>query len=231
MAKNDQNESALPVPGQNNKITASDFLPKFFRTQANKKFLQGTLDQLIQPGVAEKINGYYGRTTAKAYKVTDNYIDDVSANRTNYQLEPATVIKDNYDNITFYKDYNDYIGQLGVYGASVDNHSRLNSQETYAWNPSIDWDKFVNFREYYWMPNGPLSVQVRGQSRDVVSTYTVTTEDQGDNIAYIFNDGLIRNPELNLYRGQTYRFEIDAPGHPMSIALSRTFTPGATVDT
>ena len=231
MAKNDQNESALPVPGQNNKITSSDFLPKFFRTQANKKFLQGTLDQLIQPGVAEKINGYYGRTTAKAYKVTDNYIDDVSANRTNYQLEPATVIKDNYDNITFYKDYNDYIGQLGVYGASVDNHSRLNSQETYAWNPSIDWDKFVNFREYYWMPNGPLSVQVRGQSRDVVSTYTVTTEDQGDNIAYIFNDGLIRNPELNLYRGQTYRFEIDAPGHPMSIALSRTFTPGATVDT
>ena len=231
MAKNDQNESALPVPGQNNKITASDFLPKFFRTQANKKFLQGTLDQLIQPGVAEKINGYYGRTTAKAYKTTDNYVDDVTADRTNYQLEPATVIKDNYDNVTFYKDYNDYIGQLSVYGANTDNHSRLNSQETYAWNPSIDWDKFVNFREYYWMPNGPLSVQVRGQSRDVVSTYTVTTEDQGDNIAYIFNDGLTVNPTLKLYRGQTYRFEINTPGHPLSIALSRTFTPGATVDT
>ena len=55
MAKNDQNESALPVPGQNNKITASDFLPKFFRTQANKKFLQGTLDQLIQPGVGKRL--------------------------------------------------------------------------------------------------------------------------------------------------------------------------------
>ena len=231
MAKNDQNESALPVPGQNNKITASDFLPKFFRTQANKKFLQGTLDQLIQPGVAEKVNGYYGRTTAKAYKVTDNYIDDVTADRTNYQLEPATVIKDNYENVTFYKDYNDYLGQLNVFGANTDNHSRLNSQETYAWNPNIDWDKFVNFREYYWMPNGPLSVQVRGQSRDVVSTYTVTTEDQGDNIAYIFNDGLTVNPTLKLYRGQTYRFEINTPGHPLSIALSRTFTPGTTVDT
>ena len=231
MAKNDQNESALPVPGQNNKITASDFLPKFFRTQANKKFLQGTLDQLIQPGVAEKVNGYYGRTTAKAYKVTDNYIDDVTTNRTNYQLEPATVIKDQYDNVTFYKDYNDYIGQLDVFGANTKNHSRLNSQETYAWNPNIDWDKFVNFREYYWMPNGPLSVQVRGQSRDVVSTYTVTTQDQGDNIAYVFNDGLTVNPTLKLYRGQTYRFEINTPGHPLTIALSRTFTPGSTVDT
>ena len=229
MAKNDQNESALPVPGQNNKITASDFLPKFFRTQANKKFLQGTLDQLIQPGVAEKINGYYGRTTAKAYKTTDNYVGDVTTDRTNYQLEPAAVIKDNYDNVTFYKDYNDYIGQLGVFGAITDDHSRLNSQETYAWNPNIDWDKFVNFREYYWMPNGPLSIPVRGQSREVVSTYTVTTEDQGDNIAYVFNDGLTRNPNLKLYRGQTYRFEIDAPGHPMAIAISRTFTPGTAI--
>ena len=229
MAKNDQNESALPVPGQNNKITASDFLPKFFRTQANKKFLQGTLDQLIQPGVAEKINGYYGRTTAKAYKTTDNYNDDVTADRTNYQLEPATVIKDVYDNVTFYKDYNDYMGQLGVFGANTANHSRLNSQETYAWNPNIDWDKFVNFREYYWLPNGPLSIPVRGQSREIVSTYTVTTEDQGDNIAYVFNDGLTRNPNLKLYRGQTYRFEIDAPGHPMAIAISRTFTPGSAI--
>ena len=69
MAKNDQNESALPVPGQNNKITASDFLPKFFRTQANKKFLQGTRDQLIQPGVAEKINGYYVEQLLKHLKL------------------------------------------------------------------------------------------------------------------------------------------------------------------
>ena len=229
MAKNDQNESALPVPGQNNKITASDFLPKFFRTQANKKFLQGTLDQLIQPGVAEKINGYYGRTTAKAYKTTDNYVDDVTNDRTNYQLEPATVIKDNYENVTFYKDYNDYIGQLGVFGANTANHSRLNSQETYAWNPNIDWDKFVNFREYYWLPNGPISMPVRGQSREVVSTYAVTIEDQGDNVAYVFNDGLTRNPKLKLYRGQTYRFEIDTPGHPMAIAISRTFTPGTAI--
>jgi len=225
----DQNENALPVPGQNNKITSSDFLPKFFRTQANKKFLQGSLDQLIQPGVAEKINGYYGRTSAKAYKSSDNYVGDVSNDRNNYQLEPAAVIKDVYDNVTFYKDYNDYIGQLEVFGANTDNHSRLNSQETYGWNPNIDWDKFVNFREYYWLPNGPISIPVRGQSREVVSTYTVTTEDQGDNIAYVFNDGLTRNPNLKLYRGQTYRFEIDAPGHPMAIAISRTFTPGSAI--
>jgi hypothetical protein len=230
---NNQNDKSLPSAGNNNNSSrsASDLIPKFFRTEANKKFLQGTIDQLIQPGEAEKINGYVGRKTAKAYKTGDNYIGDVSSNRENYQLEPAAVIKDDLDNVTFYKDYNDYIGMLGFLGANTANESRLNSSDYYPWNPNIDWDKFTNFREYYWEPNGPLSVDVRGQSQTVISTYTVTLEDQGDNIAYVFNDGLTRNPSLKLYRGQTYRFEIDTPGHPMAIAISRTFTPGSSIIT
>ena len=226
---NFQNESPLPVPGVKVKNISVEFLPKFFRTEANRKFLQGTLDQLIQPGVAEKLSGYIGRETAKAFTPKDNYIGDVSADRANYQLEPAAVIKDNLDNVTYYKDYNDYMNQLGSFGANKDNHSRTNGQESYGWNPNIDWDKFVNFREYYWLPNGPSTVAVRGQTKEIVSTYTVTTEDQGDNIAYVFNDGLTRNPTIKLYKGQTYRFEINTPGHPIAFSISRTFTPGSSI--
>lgn len=228
MSSDEQNEFGLPIPG-NNKRRSSDLLPRFFRTQANNKFLQATLDQLTQPGVAEKINGYVGRTDAKAFKPSDNYIGDVEKSRQDYQFEPAAVIKDDLDNVTFYKDYNDYINQLKIFGSNVENHSRLNAQETYAWNPNIDWDKFVNFREYYWLPNGPSTVPVRGQSQEVVSTYTVTNVDEGDNIAYVFNDGLERNPILNLYRGQTYRFEIDSPGHPIAFAITRSFIPGTAI--
>ena len=223
-----QNESPLPADGKGKRLSV-DFLPKFFRTEANRKFLQGTLDQLISPGVAEKVSGYIGRNTAKAYDPQDNYIGDVSEDRKNYQLEPATVIKDDFDNVTFYKDYNDYVNQLGVFGSNNENHSRLNNQETYAWNPNVDYDKFVNFREYYWLPNGPTTVAVRGQSKEVISTYTVTTSDQVDNIAYVFNDGLTVNPTIKLYKGQTYRFEIDTPGHPIAFSISRTFTPGTAV--
>jgi len=229
MAKKTQQDSALPIPGGNNKISSADFLPRFFRSTANQKFLQATMDQMIQPGVAEKLNGYYGRRTAKAHQSTDNYVADVNKTREDYQLEPSVVVKDLYDNVTFYKDYNDYLGQLNVFGANIENHSRLNNQETYSWNPSIDWDKFVNFREYYWLPHGPISIPVRGQSREVVSTYSVTIEDQGDNKAYVFNDGLTRNPSLKLYRGQTYRFDIDTPGHPIAFAITRSFTPGSAI--
>ena len=87
---NDQNESALPADGTN-KRSSESFLPRFFRTTPNKKFLNSTLDQLIQPGVVEKLNGYVGRETARAFTASDNYIGmyqiiDLTINLSRQQL-------------------------------------------------------------------------------------------------------------------------------------------------
>ena len=172
-----QNEYPLPVPGQQNERTrtSAEHLPRYFRTSHNKKFLQGTLDQLTQPGVAEKISSYFGRRISKARKATDNYVSDVSTQRENYQLEPATVIKDELNNVTFYKDYNDLKNQIKAFNGTVDNDSKLFSQEYYAWNPNIDWDKFTNFRDYYWLESGPLAIPVVGQARGITSTCLLYT--------------------------------------------------------
>ena len=220
-----QNEYPLPVPGQQNERTrtSAEHLPRYFRTSHNKKFLQGTLDQLTQPGVAEKISSYFGRRISKARKATDNYVSDVSTQRENYQLEPATVIKDELNNVTFYKDYNDLKNQIKAFNGTVDNDSKLFSQEYYAWNPNIDWDKFTNFRDYYWLESGPLAIPVVGQARGITSTYTVTSQDNLDNKAYVFStEGNTSNPTLKLYRGQTYKFDINTPGMPLSIKTART---------
>jgi len=61
--ENNQNESALPADGKNSR-KSKDLLPKYFRTPKNTKFLDATLDQFVQEGVVEKINGYYGRKTS-----------------------------------------------------------------------------------------------------------------------------------------------------------------------
>ena len=224
-----QGEFGLPTPDDDKRQSAR-FLPRFFRSEANQKFLQSTVDQLIQPGVAEKISGYFGRKVAKSFLSTDNYIGDpASKDRENYQLEPATVIKDSLDNVTFYKDYNDYINQLKYYNVDTSNHSNINAQVSYPWNPNIDWDKFVNFREYYWLPDGPNSVAVQGQSREVQSTYTITVDDADGDASFQFNTKLERNPTLRLYRGQKYTFEIDTEGHPLAFALTKSFKPGEAV--
>jgi hypothetical protein len=220
----DQEDFSLPV-GNNSDRSASNFLPKYFRTDTNKKFINSTIDQMINPGVVEKIDAYAGHRYAKATKSTDNFLQDFTADRENYQFEPVAVYKDELENVGFLKNYNDYIAQLKNFKGTVSNHSLINSQEFYAWNPHIDWDKFVNFREYYWLPTGPTPIAIAGQSSAIVSTYTVTLEDDDDNFAYIFTPtGFTRNPNIKLYRGQTYRFEIDAPGHPVAIAVLRNFT-------
>lgn len=222
---NDQEEINLPGDNNNDRKTSLDLLPKYFRTDANKKFLSATLDPLIQDGVIDKVNGYLGRKTAKAFLPSDNYISDITDDRQNYQLEPALVVKDNNNNTTFYKDYNDYINQLTAFGANTKNHSRLNAQEYYSWDPRVDWDKLTNYREYYWLSQGPVTISISGQEKGITSTYTVQLVNDGDSNAYVFNpDGLTRNPTLKLYRGQTYNFEIDQENNPFFIKTKKTKT-------
>jgi len=230
--ENDQNESALPAgPGGNRKRKSSDHLPRYFRTQANTKFLSSTLDQLIQPGVVEQINGFVGRKSAKAFTQNDNYVADVSKSREDYQFEPAAVIKDDLGNVKFYKDYNDYVNQLGSFNKGINDHSILNRQEYYAWEPHIDWDKFSNFREYYWLPNGPQSVPIAGNTIDVESNIKVTVGDNVDNNTFLFsNAGTTNNPTITLYRGQTYRFEVDTPNLPFTIKTQRTLEDDFNLD-
>jgi hypothetical protein len=222
MATNDQEESGLPTTGNEPRRTA-DLLPRFYRTSSNKKFLQATLDQLTQPGKVRKVNGFIGRQNAKSAKSDNIYIDATDKNRQDYQLEPAAVIQDKFENVTFYKDYIDYINQINVFGGNVQNHERLNKQETYTWNPHIDWDKFVNFQNYYWLAYGPDVIKVFGQQLEIESTYTVDLVDEDDNYAFLFSpNGLTRNPTLRLFRGQTYNFTINSVGNPFSFKLSRT---------
>lgn len=220
-----KNQSQSPVPlSSNEQRNSVDLLPKYFRTEANQKILSSTLDQMLQPGVAEKIEGYFGRTTAKSFRPSDTYIEDISTQRQNRQLEPAAVATDDLGNVIFHKDYTDYVNQIKNFNGTVSNHSLLNGQEFYSWNPNIDWDKFVNFREYYWLPYGPQTVDVFGENQNVESTFTVSVEVQDNNTVYLFSPpGLTPNPDLKLFRGQKYRFEINTPGHPFSFSTNLNF--------
>ena len=205
----------------NNKT--SNLIPRFYRTDANKKFIQATVDQLVTTGTVKKINGFVGRQNAKASTGSDIFLDAPTTDRQRYQLEPGLVIRDELENVTFFKDYQDYINQLRIFGANVDNHSRLNEQEFYSWDPHIDWDKFVNFQNYYWLPYGPDVIAVAGQQQKIDSTYTVKLESELDSYEFVFTpNGLTRNPTLRLFRGQTYTFEINSPANPFSIKTSRT---------
>ncbi len=216
-----ENDPQSPLSNTSNRKT-NTLLPRYYRTDSNKKFLSATLDQLVAPGAVKKLTGFIGRQNAKAVKSNDVYVFATDNNRQNYQLEPAAVVEDFLGNVTFYKDYIDHLGHIDVNGGITANHERLNKQEFYSWNPHICWDKFTNFQQYYWLPYGPDPITLLGQQREIQSTYTVTISDEGDNWAFVMSpDGLTRNPVLTLYKGQTYIFEIDSPGNPFTIKTTR----------
>ena len=203
MAKKVFPQSQLPIR------KTSELLPTVFQTPANDKFLSGVLDPFVQPGVLQKSVGYIGRRYGKTYNGKDIYLDTDSTLRSRYQLEPG-VVYNNQNKIENFYDYLDLKNQLQFFGNLEERDDHITSQEHYTWNPPIDWDKFVNYREYYWVPSGPPSVTVQGQKSSVTSTYKVTL---GTGSSYIFfPDGHTNNPTITLYRGQTYKFNVNAPG-------------------
>ena len=187
-----------------------NLLPVLFRTDKNSKFLAGTLDQLIQPPQLKRVDGWVGSRITPTYNpATDFYIDSNLKTRQDYQLEPALIVRNEYGETVKSTGYDDLINQLQYEGANTSRLDRLFDPEFYSYDPHIDWDKFVNFESYYWLPNGPVSIEIGNKPKEVTSTYNII--DTADGNYYVFSpDGLTPIPQLTLYRGVTYKFNIQS---------------------
>ena len=188
-----------------------NFLPTVFRTVTNQRFLGATLDQLVTDAVNEPINGYIGRKFSPTYKAGDNYVPEMSSGRINYQLEASVVVTDGNQNIKFNAGYLDLLNSISTNNGLINNHSRLFSSDSYNYDGKFDYDKFVNYYNYYWLPNGPTSVSVSANETPYRADYTVTRNSAIG--GYVFSGlGTHPNLPLTLARGGTYKFEVNQPG-------------------
>jgi hypothetical protein len=187
------------------RVRTVEFLPEIFQTPANKQFLAATLDQLVQEPSFSRIQGYVGRRVGPGVNPDDEYIKEENAVRTDYQLEPGVIVKDPdssqiRDAIT-YPGITDAIGMAGGY---TDNSQRLYTSEYYAFDPFVDFDKFVNFSQYYWLPAGPDDVNVYSGQYPLSESFDVTRE----NGVYTFGSSSEENPTITLVRGGSYQFNV-----------------------
>ena len=187
------------------RIRTVDFLPEIFKTDVNREFLGATLDQLVQEPELKKIQGYVGRRFGPGTRYNDSYVLEDTAIRDTYQLEPGVAFSDDNGNVTDAITYPGIVDALSQAGANVTRHDRLFENETYSWNPQFDFDKFINYSQYYWLPNGPDSVDVSAQSISLTEDYTVVDSDES---RYEFSDVEGENPTLTLVRGGSYTFTV-----------------------
>jgi len=182
-----------------------NFLPEIFQTDANKQFLAATLDQLIQEPNFKKTQGFIGRTVGPGVNPNDKYVIEPTKTRANYQLEPAVVSlvpdTNTIKNAITYPGLNDAIGFQGGTNTQPD---RLYSSEYYTWDPFVDFDAFINFSQYYWVPGGPAVVDVTATGIPTTANYQVTRA----NGVYTFSAHNGDNPIIELVRGGSYTFQV-----------------------
>ena len=130
-----------------------------------------------------------------------SYFTESDADRQNYQLEPSTNYVKPDGTVDYFGTYADLLNQIEFLGGNKANHDRLFNQQSHSWAPPIDLDPLVNYREYYWLPEGPSVVSVDITQPGSVSTIKVTNNAAG---AYNFSGYTGDNPTLTLYRGNTY---------------------------
>ena len=187
-------------------VRSVDFLPEIFQTPANRQFLSATLDQLIQNPRYTQTQGFIGRRIGPGVNANDKYVIEPTKVRTDYQLEPGVIQTDPADTrrITDAITYPGITDALDLQGALVNNADRLYTSDYYTWDPFVDFDKLVNYAQYYWLPKGPLAVDVKTQDISLFAEYTVTRA----NGAYTFSNLTGTNPEINLVQGGTYTFNV-----------------------
>lgn len=186
-----------------------DLLPEIFRTPTNQKFLAATLDQLTQEPEIQRTQGYVGRRIGPGVNPKDNYVREPDAVRADYQLEPGVVFLRPDTNLA--EDaitYPGIIDSLGISGADTQKQDRLFQSEYYSWDPFCDLDKFTNYSQYYWLPQGPDTVDVTTADTSLEQDFSVSRIDG----SYTFSNIEGKNPFITLVRGGSYQFEVDQPG-------------------
>ena len=211
-----------------------EFLPNFFKTETNSKFLNATLDQLISEPELKRLDGFIGRKFAPSYKQDDSYVTEINNLRQQYQLEPSTIYRDSTDKIQLASSYQDLLSRISSLGGIVQDQSRLFTSKQYTYSGLFDFDKFINYASYYWLPEGPDPVDVSSvpipteQEFEVTPPkiyQTVNGEFERENfdttgfdasinpLARVRNDGYKFtgygnriNPRIRLARGGSYTF-------------------------
>ena len=183
-----------------------DFLPPIFQTSTNKQFLAATLDQLVQEPQFKKTQGFVGRHVGPGVNPNDYYVVEPTATRANYQLEPGVVsLVPDTDTISDTITYPGITDAIGRQGGFTNNAARLYTSEYYSWDPFVNFDKFSNYGQYYWLPAGPLAVDVSATSIPTTDTFDVTRSDN----YYKFSGIAGENPVITLVRGGTYEFAVN----------------------
>ena len=189
-----------------------NFLPEIFKTDANRQFLQATLDQLTSQPNLKRNEGFIGRKIGYGISSKSNYVEETTKDRTSYQLEPGVIFVNPINSsVQDFISYPSIVDSLATTAEVNLNKNQMFSSQFYSWDSFTDLDKLINFHQYYWLPEGPGSVEITTSTVYMATNYTVFNTTNGYDISQDNSTQRQTNPVLTLLRGGTYSFFVNQP--------------------
>lgn len=144
-----------------------DLLPKYLKTQVNRKTSAVTADVLFEPENSEQILGQVGDVSgaSQADLARTPQIHEPDPDRRAHQLSVAAVlgIDGSIESASFLSDL---IGHVSANGGLVSDQSRLFDTGYWVWNPPIDADRWTNFHRYVWLGPGAARTSAEYVTKD-----------------------------------------------------------------
>ena len=158
-------------------------LPGVHQTPVIKNFFETTVEQLFSKSKIDSISGYVGRKDVSLYEFKDTYITQPDTARDKFSLEPVVNTLEPITGATTNRVFwSDFVNVLKSYGVDTTNQNPIFDSTFYSFLPPINIDKFINYQEYFWSPQGPTAILIEGADekfinidKDVIGKKTYTS--------------------------------------------------------
>lgn len=123
-----------------------DLLPEVYKSGVNRSVLEASINRFLTKSQTDRVIGYIGQGNPNA--AINRQIAEPTPQRQAYQLQPMIYSKiGTVEHMASFKDIENELTRLGV--------DPLLMQEwgdalAFNWAPPIDFDKLINYRNYYW---------------------------------------------------------------------------------
>ena len=145
-------------------------LPAILQTDTVKNFFEGTVEQLYSKANVESISGFVGKKTSQDKLVDGTWIYEDDIDKQYYNLLPSinntnanTGVSENF---IF---YDEFISILKNYNVDVLEQNQWLNSDFQTFLPPIEYNKFLNYQDYYWSTTGPTAITISGTSTNTIN--------------------------------------------------------------
>jgi hypothetical protein len=132
-----------------------ELLPEVLQSSTNESVFNNALNRMFSKPEIERANGIVGEVNDS---LRNRQIQEPTPHRQAFQLQPVLNARIGGENYT--STYVDLLNELERLGVDPCRQKIWGSAKTFNWIPPIDLDKFINFRDYFWVdPTDPSSPQ------------------------------------------------------------------------